>query len=33
MDQRLQLIALLLAGETMAEACRQQGSGRTTGYK
>lgn len=33
MDQRLRLIATLLAGETMAEACRQHGISRKTGYK
>ncbi len=33
MDERVQFIAALMAGETMAEACRRSGVSRKTGYK
>jgi len=33
MDERLQLVARRLAGEAMAELCREFGISRKTGYK
>ena len=33
MDERLQFVARRLAGETMAELCREFGIARKTGYK
>src|SRR3981189_3822305 len=33
MDERLQFVARRLAGETMAELCREFGISRKTGYK
>jgi hypothetical protein len=33
MDERLQFVALRLAGESMAELCRELGISRKTGYK
>ena len=33
MDERLQFVARRLAGESMAELCREFGISRKTGYK
>ena len=33
MDERMQLVSRRLAGETMAELCREFGISRKTGYK
>ena len=33
MDERLQFVARRLAGEAMAELCRELGISRKTGYK
>jgi len=33
MDERLQFVARRLAGESMAELCREFGTSRKTGYK
>jgi putative transposase len=33
MDEKMQFVARRLAGEPMAELCREYGISRTTGYK